>query len=262
MDRKAIFGSLQKTFTEKERFNLIGWAREQDSNIGSEMTAKELSVIATRAKVPHNHKHRRALVKKLLDNPDPKLIEAMKKWSHDQFTGKDSLFVPPTEEEVREYAQTLDKKKYPDATADYRVDKFFEFHEASGWTYGNTRKPVKDWKARYRTSLSWEVPAPAKTAAQFNQGNTVGEIKKRIKEETDAKIARGETVLTLAGHRAIENAKRIIQLDREKSGVDEPTAVEKDALAVIASVQSGEADMQSPEVRHYVTWKEEASVGA
>lgn len=193
-DRKVIFAAQQKTFTETERFKLIDWAREQDSRMESEITPKEIKIISTRSKTELNQKHRVSLVNQLLENPSSQLIVAMKKWAHNQFVGKQSLFVAPTEDEVKAYATTLDKDKYPEANRPKRIRHFLDVHETSGWTYGKDQKPVKDWQARFRLSLSWEMSEGDSNSQPIQYTTTtesVAQQRERIRNEEFDKFGEG-----------------------------------------------------------------------
>jgi len=194
--RNEILRMFTRTMSETEKFKLIDWAREQSTNLESEMTAKEVSVISTRAKVSVNQKHRVALVKKLLDNPSPPLVTAMKKWSHEQFVGKSALFTPPTPEEVKEYAESLDPKKYPNAKSQKRIDKFFDYYEGRGWTFGDPPKPMSEWKAHYRKSLGWQAEEESEFEKTVSSEPTGVELTERARKSNEEYVAKyGETPL-------------------------------------------------------------------
>lgn len=57
-------------------------------------------------------------------------------------------FIPPTLDEVKKYAEERILQKKPFVP----VEKFFNYYTANGWVQGKG-KPIKDWKAAYRT---WE----------------------------------------------------------------------------------------------------------
>ena len=54
-------------------------------------------------------------------------------------------FVPPTIEEIEQYCHERENH--------VSAERFFDYYEAVGWTYGKGGKPIKDWKAAVRT---WE----------------------------------------------------------------------------------------------------------
>jgi len=49
------------------------------------------------------------------------------------------IFIKPTIEEVRVYCKERNNGIVP--------EKFWNFYEANGWVQGNSRKPIKSWKA-------------------------------------------------------------------------------------------------------------------
>lgn len=56
--------------------------------------------------------------------------------------------IPPTAEEVKEYATS---KGYPNYAA-----PFLDHYEMVGWVYGKSKHKIKDWKAAYRRWVSTE----------------------------------------------------------------------------------------------------------
>ncbi|MEM1225988.1 MAG: ParB N-terminal domain-containing protein [Planctomycetota bacterium] len=198
-ERSTIISAQLKALTEKEKLKLVEWTRKQDSGLDQELTAKEITNTARRAKSElNNGRHRVSLVKKLLDSPTPELLKAMRTWAHHHLVGKASLFVPPTREQVVEYAATLDRDTYPQATDPRRITHFMDYHESGGWVYGKANTPLKDWKARFRDSLGWELSGveqpdtktPEEIERRKKQDAELAERRRKIKVNQDRLAAR------------------------------------------------------------------------
>lgn len=62
-------------------------------------------------------------------------------------------FSPPTVEEVKAYADSLDRD-----TSNFDAERFCDFYASKGWKVGSS--PMKDWKAAARNWVARDNPAP------------------------------------------------------------------------------------------------------
>lgn len=90
------------------------------------------------------------LIEKHRNKGYPKGMDTLKDKEKDKDKDKEgslrgSRFVPPTPDQVAEYAASL-------GADNFDGNKFCDFYESKGWKVGNT--PMKDWKAAVRTWLS------------------------------------------------------------------------------------------------------------
>ncbi len=120
--------------------------------------------IVARAKHEGREKTRLSLVKALLDEPTAAIKASIKAWTHKNLVGKSAVFIPPTEDEVFEYAkevrrdEDLKGKNGGKNRAAYErapdcVEDFYAHYHANGWVQGQKGgKPIGEWKL---TFLKW-----------------------------------------------------------------------------------------------------------